>query len=133
MNLNYPDYRNGFGGGGSPSAYPAPAPSLSPSRAPAMPSPDAAIPWLQNASAGANILGTAISAYGQLQQAKQAEKNFEAAMQAWRQEQERQQRIDAEESRVRALNGSLAAGQYAMAHADDIEDPYVAYARSLGY
>lgn len=89
-------------------------------------------PWLQNAGAAAGLAGTAVGAYGQHLQAQQAQKQYELALQAWRQDQERQKRMDAQAEQQRAIGNSLNAGQYATNQINDIEDPYIAYARSLG-
>lgn len=83
-------------------------------------------------AAGAQILGTGVSAYGAYQQAQQAQKQYEMAIQAWQEEQARQRRKDAQDEQQRGINNSLNAGQYASAQANDIEDPYIAYARALG-
>lgn len=89
-------------------------------------------PWMQNTAAAVGIAGTGLSAYGQYQQAQQAQKQYEMALQAWREEQERQRRQDAQAEQQRQINNSLNLGQYASGQADDIEDPYIAYARQLG-
>lgn len=90
------------------------------------------IPWLQNAGALSNIAGTGFSAYGAYQQAQQARKQYEMALRAWNEDQKRQREMDAINEQQRGINNSLNAGQYATAQANDIEDPYIQYARSLG-
>lgn len=89
-------------------------------------------PWLQNAGAVADLAGTGLSAYGNLVASRQAQKQYEMALQAWRDDQARQQRMDAQNENQRQINNSLNVGQYASGQANDIEDPYIAYARSLG-
>jgi hypothetical protein len=84
------------------------------------------------AAAGAEILGTAVSAYGAYQQAQQARKQYQMALQAWQQEQARQGRMDANTEQQQGLNNAMSVGNYAQGMSRDIEDPYIAYARALG-
>jgi hypothetical protein len=89
-------------------------------------------PWLQNAGAAAGIAGTGLSAYGNLVASRQAQGQYEMALAAWREEQERQKRMDAQAEQQRQINNTLNAGQYATGQINDTEDPYIAYARQLG-
>jgi len=89
-------------------------------------------PWLQNAGAASGLVGTVVGAYGQYQQAQQAQKQYELALQAWREEQARQKRMDAQNEQQRQINNTLNAGQYATSQINDTEDPYILYARQLG-
>lgn len=89
-------------------------------------------PWLQNLGAGANVAGIGASAYGSYLQAQQADKQYQMALQAWQQEQSRQRKMDANAMQQQGMQNNMAAGNYASGQADDIEDPYIAYAKRLG-
>lgn len=101
-------------------------------RAAAQPPVSQVAPWLQNAGAAAGLAGTAVSAYGQYQQSQQARKQYEMALQAWREDQERQKRMDAQAQQQQGFQNALTSGQYATGQINDIQDPYLAYSRMLG-
>lgn len=82
-------------------------------------------PWLQ----GAGLLS---SAYGTYLQSQQADRDYELALQKWKEDQQRQNRMDAAAAAQLQTQNGLAAGQYSRSLSGDIEDPYIKYARALG-
>lgn len=92
----------------------------------------AATPFLPIAGFGLQAVGMGLGAYGAYKQSKQAERDYAAAMENYRQEQERQKRMDAEQLKQNAFQNNLASGQYATNQIKDVVDPYVQYARAMG-
>lgn len=133
-NLNYPDYNQGFGG-----ASPRPMAPQDPSTgyltgmaqggATGAATGSAFGPY--GAAIGAGI-GAATSAYGTYVQSQQAEADYERAMQAWREEEARARRSEAANAQQRMLQNNLTSGNYARSLSQDIQAPYMAYARGLG-
>jgi hypothetical protein len=85
----------------------------------------AASPWLQ----GAGLLS---SAFGTLLQSQQADRNYELELRKWKEEQQRQTRMDAANAAQLQTQNGLSAGQYSRSLSGDIEDPYIKYAKALG-
>jgi hypothetical protein len=79
--------------------------------------------------AGAGVLA---NAHGSYLQSQQADKQYQMAVRAWEEERRRQRKMDEQGLAQQALGNSMAAGQYAQNQANDIQDPYVQYARRLG-
>lgn len=78
------------------------------------------------------VAGAGASAYGTLLQSQQADSDYARAMQAWQAEKERQARMDIEARQQQTMQNGLAGGQYARSLSNDIQAPYLNYARGLG-
>lgn len=90
------------------------------------------MPIAEGIAAGAQILGTGVSAYGAYKQAQQAQKQYEMAVRAWQDDQARQKRLDEESTQQMGFNNAMSTGQYAGGQMQSIQDPYLAYAKMLG-
>lgn len=89
-------------------------------------------PFMPIAGLGLQAVGMGLNAYGNLKQSRQADRDYEEALIRFREEQARQQKLDFQEKQQRDFQNSIAGGQYATSQIKDIQDPYLAYARSLG-
>jgi len=79
-----------------------------------------------------SLLGTASSAYGSYLQSQQMDKQYEESIRQYNEEKARRDRQDAQALRQQSLQNSLSTGQYAANRSNDIQTPYVGYAKMLG-
>jgi hypothetical protein len=76
--------------------------------------------------------GIATSAYGDYAQGQESEKQYEKAMAAWRDEKDRQARMDEESRRQVFFQNMVGTGNYASQQQREAANPYFAYASGLG-
>lgn len=125
-NLNYPNYSQPMGGYGT--YQPPSMPNMGVNSA----APKAGPSGLDYASFGLDLLGGLTGAYGTYLQSEQADKQNEQAMQAYRDQQARQQEIDRQNLQQQQTNNTMNAGQYAQNLEKDVYGTYSPWARSAG-
>ena len=76
--------------------------------------------------------GIGLSAYGANEQANQAQKQYELAVQAWQAEMDRQARMDEQNQQQQYFANALTTAQYGQGVKKNNADAYSAYARSVG-
>jgi len=77
-------------------------------------------------------VGAVSNAYGAYLQSQQAERDYQQAIRAWQEEKDRQARLDAASTQQQQVQNGLSGGTYARSMSQDIQAPYLQYARSLG-
>jgi hypothetical protein len=92
----------------------------------------AMIPGLQLAGAATSLAGVGLSAYGNYQAGKTAEKNYELQMMAYLEDKKRKKELDTYNRQQNERANTLAYGNYAGGIKKDAADTYGQYNTSIG-
>lgn len=76
--------------------------------------------------------GIGLNAYGSYQQSDTAQKQYELAVKAWQEEQDRKQREEENNRQQQLLTNVMAGGNYAQGTVKNAQNAYGSYARQIG-
>jgi hypothetical protein len=84
-------------------------------------------------NAYAQVAGLGLQAIGQFQQSGDAQQQYELAVKAWQEEQERQRRQEESQRQQQILGNLTAGGNYSQGLVGNAQTAYGTYARQVGY